>query len=336
VKEYRYNCVDKSILLSPFKQYYVRLFFKLVPPFLTANFITLFSTAFIIALYFPVQFLSDLNRSVLALIYAFSLHAYIVGDHLDGMQAKETGTGSPLGEFLDHYLDYFNGAVVWFVCFTFIGPLPPAIFFGFLWLNVVAFAATMMEQLERGELIFGPVGTLEGVILIILFFVTWPIQIVQDFWNAELISGYPRYWAVVFIVIFGYLATIFDIFKRLRYSPLQFNLLMVVGLLLAIGLIFREVDPIIGFWALSLYGAEYVAKIMNSYLLSKPTHKFPDWIGTVTILLGIPLSLIMDFQKGVFEQGIVILACYLALRTAWNFVQTCYELKKFWFWLNPR
>ena len=110
IADYKYNCIDKSILLPYFKKYYVSIFFKVVPFWLTANFITLISTFFIFALLVIVLLSENLTTVSNTLAIIFCLHTYIVGDHLDGMQAKHTKTSSPLGEFLDHYLDVFNGA----------------------------------------------------------------------------------------------------------------------------------------------------------------------------------------------------------------------------------
>ena len=110
-KEYCYNCVDQSILLPWFKKYYVAFYFKFIPQGLTANCITLLSSvAMWIMLYLGLN--SELySIPFLAGSFFFLLHFYVVGDHLDGMQAKETRTSSPLGEFLDHYFDIYNSAI---------------------------------------------------------------------------------------------------------------------------------------------------------------------------------------------------------------------------------
>ena len=198
IADYKYNCIDKSILLPYFKKYYVSLFFKVVPFWLTANFITLISTFFIFALLVIALLSENLTTVSNTLAIIFCLHTYIVGDHLDGMQAKHTKTSSPLGEFLDHYLDVFNGAIILYVFVIYLESIPPLIFYFFVYLNSIAFAVTLYEELERNELYFGVLGTLEGVILLIIFFITWLIPTTKAFWVSELFAGYQNYWIVVF------------------------------------------------------------------------------------------------------------------------------------------
>ena len=77
------------------------------------------------------------------------------------MQAKHTKTSSPLGEFLDHYLDVFNGAIILYVFVIYLESIPPLVFYFFVYLNSIAFAVTLYEELERNELYFGVLGTLE-------------------------------------------------------------------------------------------------------------------------------------------------------------------------------
>ena len=196
---YQYNCIDKSLALPYFKKYYVDLFYRVIPHSLTANYITLLSTGLMFALFAFINLSPEISHSTLAIVIAFCLNGYVVGDHLDGMHAKNTKTGSQLGEFLDHYLDVYNGAITALVIVIFIGGVSDLIFYGFIWLNFLAFAATMMEELERKELIFGPVGTLEGILALIAFFLSWCFPAAQEFWKSEMIMGFQWYWLAIFV-----------------------------------------------------------------------------------------------------------------------------------------
>lgn len=334
MQSYSYNCVDRSILLPYFKKYYVAWFFLWVPKGLTANFITLFSTGFVAAMFLVAIYFPNLSSATMAAIFALCLHNYIVGDHLDGMQAKHTETSSPLGEFLDHYLDVYNGAILVYVLMVFFRPIPDEIFYLLLLLSCLVFAATMMEELERNELYFGPLGTLEAVIILIFFFISWLIPPFRHFWQQESLAGYPLYWLLIIFFALGYAATLFDIIRRLGYSPRQFNILIICALALSLVLYAKNVDRWLGWITLVLYSGEYVAKVMGSYLLSQK-HKYPDIIASAGIMLLSYLTLTDLVTKNNFGLIFSFLPIYLACKVFYLFWSILYKLRRYWLWSNP-
>ncbi len=331
---YSYNCTDKSIFLPYFKQYYVRLYFKLIPHAVTANYITLISTGFICAILVIALCSETVNTGIIPLIFALCVHNYVVGDHLDGMQAKNTNTSSPLGEYLDHYLDVFNGAIIIYALTVFFAPIPDSIFYCFLVLNSLSFAITMVEELECNQLIFGLIGTLEGLIILILFFVTWMIEPVRQFWEAELIPGYPRFWLVIIIFALGYLATLVDVIRRIGFIPRQFLLFCAINLLLAFGLYRIQMGHLQGWIIISLFNGEYISKVMESYLIRKK-HKYPDLF---VAALAVSVTIIQLLSSGDRELLInlsTILTVYLAGKVCFLFALVIYQLRKHWLWRNP-
>lgn len=334
MQNYSYNCKDKSIILPYFKMYYVFLYFKIVPKWLTANFITIFSTGFLFFLFFISIKIPDLPTEFFAALFAFCVHAYVVGDHLDGMQAKETKTGSALGEFFDHYLDVFNGAIVFFVLTIFLKPVPAELFYLFMLLNCIAFAATAMEELETKELIFGYIGTLEGLILLILFLISWLIPDIRGWWQYEIILGYPNYYLMILGMGFGYIGTILDIFWRLKYSPVQFNVFVICSTVLAYVLLTTRIDYLLGWLVLLFYCSEYIAKVMRSYLLSQK-HQYPDRIITILIcMIGIN-HFVQMFPELNIQWVLMSVIAYLFIKVCWLFGLTLYNLRTHWYWINP-
>jgi phosphatidylglycerophosphate synthase len=334
VNKYTYNCVDDSILLPHFKKYYVSLYFRLVPRGLTANLITLLSTGFIFFLLYIVHLPQQLSSGAMAGIIAFCLHNYLVGDHLDGMQAKETQTSSPLGEFLDHYLDVYNGAIVFFVLAIFLRPIPDDIFYVLLVLNCIAFAATMMEELERGELYFGKIGTLEAVVLLFAFFISWMAPPIREFWQKELLWGYSLYWLVIVLFGLGLVFTLVDIFKRLGRIPAPFALYFISLVLLSVFLYLGKQDRLAGWLVLVLYSGEYIGKIMNSYFQAGK-HRLPDLV--VPVITGCLIGLVVFQVTDLFLFSWLnwFLFAYLVFKVVWIFTTTFYELKAHWHWWNP-
>ncbi len=334
MSEYRYNCTDKSIVLPYFKKYYVSFFFRFVPHVVTANTITLISTGFIVLMLFVSIRFDTINTGLLPLLLAFCLHNYVVGDHLDGMQAKNTNTSSPLGEYMDHYLDVFNGAIVVYVLTVFFSPIPDSVFYCILVLNSLSFAITMVEELETKQLIFGLVGTLEGLIILILFFLTWQLGPIRQFWEAELYGGYARYWVVIVIFALGYVGTLIDVIRRIGYIPKQFTAFVVVNILLAFALFRLEIGHLLGWIIISLYSGEYISKVMESYLIGKK-HKYPDLLVAFAAIFFIFLEIFGRSYDEYLPVVISGLTLYLGIKVVCLFSWVVYQLKEHWLWYNP-
>ena len=101
-----YHAQDKSILLPILKRMAWDRLLELIPKRIPANDLTLIgtlcsATAFLMSTLLPITQLSSLVVTALIL-------AYLSLDNIDGAQARRTGTNSPLGEFLDHWLDALN------------------------------------------------------------------------------------------------------------------------------------------------------------------------------------------------------------------------------------
>jgi len=332
---YRYNCIDKSVLLPFYKKYYVAFFFRFIPGWLTANTITIISTGFVVVMG-GIVFLSEkAGTSLSALIMAFCLHNYLLGDHLDGMQAKESATSSPLGEFLDHYLDVYNGAIVLFTLIIFLGPISNTVFLVLMVLNCIAFAVTMVEELERKELIFGRLGTLEGVLIIIFFFVSWLIPPLRELWQWELFFGFPAYWIIISGLGLGYLGTIVDILIRIGRIPQPFALFVLSCISCAFLFSFQEIDSSISWLILVLFSGDYIARVMNSYLLSQ-RHKYPDFLSIITIFLALGADIGGWLSGDICSLYLNILMFWLIIKVFYSFASTVYQLRAHWYWINPR
>ncbi|MBA4056856.1 MAG: CDP-alcohol phosphatidyltransferase, partial [Marivirga sp.] len=106
MRPYQYRCNDYSLLTPPFKQWIITPLINIIPWGIPANIITLISNAFVY-----LGLFAALNPETMGgftpIFIGICLIIYLIGDHLDGMQAKRTKTGSALGEFCDHYLDAF-------------------------------------------------------------------------------------------------------------------------------------------------------------------------------------------------------------------------------------
>ena len=331
---YRYNCIDKSILLPIYKKYYVTTYFRFIPGWLTANAITIISTGFVLAMAIVVFLFGRAGSQFHALIFAFCLHTYLLGDHLDGMQAKESCTSSPLGEFLDHYLDVYNGAIVLLTIIVFLGPVPIEVFLVLMVLNCIAFAATMVEELERKELIFGYLGTLEGVLFITFFFISWLFAPIKEFWQAKLLWDYPVYWLVLIGIGLGYLGTVVDIFVRIGRIPKPFAVFIACCVCFAILLWHHSIGLHLSWFVLIFFSGDYIARVMKSYLASEK-HGYPDILSITSVVLVSALDLIGWLSTDIGRFYFKILLVWLILKVLYTFTQTVYRFRKHWYWKNP-
>lgn len=336
-KPYQYNCVDKSVLLPYFKKHWVEYFYKLVPGWLTANWITLISSLamwLMLALSFHPGWLSS---AALGFSCTFLIHFYVVGDHLDGMQAKNTRTSSPLGEFLDHYFDVYNSAISIVACFGLLGVYEsfPATYFLLLWGSYIAFGATMMEEKERGELYFGPVGSLEGVFMLMGIYLTCAFPGGMAFLFEPLWHGYANYWVIILFTMAGFIFTAVDIFLRLGYSPRQFNLFMVASLILSVSLMNLDGVFVTGWFMLAFYSSDYIGRLMDSYLSGTP-HPYPDFLGTLLVLVIAVQTFFGLLDKNGQEYLLYGALGYFALKSVISFAQVFSHHKEHWSWVNPR
>lgn len=162
-----YSVEDKSLLVGPMKRFVWGPLLKLVPTTVSANAMTLAGTAINIAA-LTLAITVTPSRASMAAVAAL-VFAYLCIDNIDGAQARRTQTGSPLGEFLDHWLDGLNGtylslgAVVCWESQTMAGLLAVA-------LTGVAYSITFWEQRTTGRMHFAVLGNVEGILLVTLLF----------------------------------------------------------------------------------------------------------------------------------------------------------------------
>ncbi len=157
-RAYHYRCDDRS-LLGPWMR--ARVFdptLVLVPRGIPANLLTLAGSLCFGA---AVWFARDPGLA------AAFLAAYLFLDHWDGSQAKRTGTGSALGEFIDHYLDTFHNGMLAWLLYRSYGTVSDELLIAFLAVNYLAHAAVAYQQFRTGWMVFERVSALESVVLVI-------------------------------------------------------------------------------------------------------------------------------------------------------------------------
>lgn len=161
-----YSVVDRSLVYGPLKRLVWTPMLRCVPLTMSANTLTLIgslmcATASTLLFVLPLSRFAWGAASVLYFLY-------LCVDNLDGMQARRTGGGTPLGEVLDHWLDSVNGV------FMFMAGLRALDIGGWRALTVMALASLSFsflywEHRIRGQMVLGALGTAEGIVAVSAF-----------------------------------------------------------------------------------------------------------------------------------------------------------------------
>jgi len=334
MRPYQYRCKDYSLLTPPFKQWVITPLIKIVPWAIPANIITLISNCFVyLGLYLALNGAEvgpNYTRlyNYTPLYISACLLIYLIGDHLDGMQAKRTGTGSALGEFCDHYLDAFNNGIVVYTMLVFFNVHQPMIISSVIVISYMAHMAVFYEQFKTGWLTFEKIGSLEGVLLSSIFI---GLSVVDSFY--ALVTT-PIFFdlsaAAIFIICsaIGAFSTFIQTF--LRTPDVKAGYWIFIGLLLTLGIagIFTLNDLQL-FTVLTLYASHYIGKLMFGHLIDGLESQ-PDWIMPLALALYAIIG--MNNPDYIFWIG----SAYLAARIMTLIVKTFSVLGIYWVWQNAR
>lgn len=164
-----YKVEDRSILLPYLKRFFVGPLLERLPLWVAPNTLTL--TAFLLSTIAIMLVVSPVGPAPVRFILAAPLvWAYVVLDNADGAQARRTGRASPLGEFLDHWLDSFTAG---YLCLGASIALGVSMRYAIPLLAAGQFAyyASIWEQRNTGRLILGRTSQIEACALLAMVYV---------------------------------------------------------------------------------------------------------------------------------------------------------------------
>jgi phosphatidylglycerophosphate synthase len=324
---YTYRCVDRSIVLPLYRRWWVGPFARALPARLPANLVTLGASACMWAALALAAGAFALPPAALAVAFVVLVQVYLVYDHADGMHAKRMGTSSALGEYLDHALDAYHGPIVILAFFALVGFENRALVLFMLWTLQIAFAAAMVEQRVRAELRLGPVGSLEGMLLFCLFFLSWLAPPVRAFWQAPLAAGVPAYALAVLTGAAGTGGTVLGCWRRTSGMPARLALFGAGGLALALLLALGPLPLWVAVACLLLYGGDHTGRLIGSHLLRLPQPR-PDPVPPLAaaLLAALPHAPVW---------AMAALPLYLALRAGLGAAGVLGPLRRLWRCSNP-
>ena len=328
-KKYSYSAEDESLLSPVLYTLFVNPLVKILPYRLPANFITFSSflcilTAFGIAVhgYYVGSYEHWWLIPLLALIY-------LTGDCADGKQARKTGTGSPLGEYFDHFLDCFvTGLLMGILMISFKVTKPALITMGFF--NLYAGQiGSFWERYKRRVMFFGKLGSNEGIVAIGLTSWLMSIPAIHTAADTVLIFNITGGEALIITIMTG--TAISAIHSIIRSQALSFRLILQLLLSFAItytaAYLFGHNNMVYITGVVSFYNVFFLASLLAATNLDS-RECLPDIV--------IPLSFIAFFALPAYTALIQhVQIGYLVVRVGIKFASFVSMNRQYWYWINP-
>ena len=328
-KKYSYSANDESLLTPVLYKYFVDPLVKILPYRLPANFITLISFSFIvIAFAIAVRGYWVHRYDFWRLIPLLTL-IYLIGDCADGKQARRTGTGSPLGEYFDHFLDGFvTGLLMGILMISFQVTKPAIITIGFF--NLYAGQiGSFWERYKRRVMCFGKLSTSEGILAIGL--TSWLMSIPPIHTAADTVLFLDITGGEVLIISIMTGTAISAIHSLIRTQEISFRLIAHFVLSLTItytaAYLYGKHNMVYITLVVSCYNVFFLASLLAATNLER-RECLPDII--------VPLSFVLFFLLPAYTLLIQCLQiAYLAIRIGIKFITFVRINRQYWYWINP-
>jgi phosphatidylglycerophosphate synthase len=285
-RPYRYHCVDRSRLTAWIAT-------QVAPPIearlyagWSANTVTWLGSGLMWVLLTGVLICPSPLREQLAPFWVALLWGYCLLDHVDGCRARSRHSSSPWGEFLDHGLDAYHGAIAVIA----VASMGDAVRPGILTLATagvgIVTAATWIEQRLRGTFTLAAIGPVEAVMAAGCYIALWGLP------GASMILAIPvpyinLTWSEIALLAGTLGCTVTTAAVALRSPDAVFCItacIIVAAGLLWLGYTHQQPWHLITCAVLITF-AEYSARVITSHLVGGPA-PWPDLVGPLLMSLG--------------------------------------------------
>lgn len=228
------------------------------------------------------------QRERLAPLWVALLWGYCLLDHVDGCRARRRRSSSAWGEFLDHALDAWHGAIAVYAIGAMGGHVVhPAVLAGTIATVGLATVATWLEQKLRGTFTLGAFGPVEAVLAAGIYLALWSWPEAARVLSSPVSETIGLTWAnlALFCGASGNLLTVAAVAGRTRavVAPLAaagFVSIAILGLGFGSGLGWATLGV-----AVAILAAEYSARVIASHLTDSAM-PWPDAVGPVLLAVG--------------------------------------------------
>lgn len=329
MEEYSYSAEDKSLLTPLIYNFFVNPLMKILPRSVPANMITICSNSFVL-ISFIIAYINYINGTSRFLwLIPILCFIYIVGDCSDGIQARRTHTGSPLGEYFDHFLDSFVTGLLTGTLMLSFRVTNPILFFCVYQFLYIGQIGTFWERLKAGIMRFATFSTSEGIMAIACMASFYPIKIVYELNLKEVFLGF----SIPQIIIFAAYAAagITGFVSIIRTGHHSIRLFLHILFSAAVGAVLVWCVPCPIFWytlIITFYNVFFCESILEATGGDKK-EKLPDFVVPISCIL---FFVIPQYAFIIQIAQTVYLFCRIIIRFAFFFN----KYKHCWYWKNPK
>lgn len=340
---YSYSAKNESFLDGIIVPYLVRPMLKIVPWGLPANIITIISnTCVFLAFLIAMQAIKGTYN--LWFLIPILILIYVIGDCTDGEQARRTKTGSPLGEFLDHFLDTFVTGELIISIFVAYGITKAWVIYPTLFIAYITQASAFWERFKNGKMTFGKFSSTETIFTLTLVITLAVSKTIREFVSTKLysfafvqkmISNPSETFKDVSLIeaillLFAFFALVNSVITLIRTKGASVRFWLYIlsnGIVTTVLVIANQCFDYYTTFILSLLNIYYIESLLTSIVMKKKDNH-PDYlIAVVSTVLLILNKVNFVITMVYFAYAVII----ILVRAIIFFVQN----KKYWVWKNP-
>jgi phosphatidylglycerophosphate synthase len=344
VRKYRYRCDDRSILSPHLRRLVCVHVARWIPLRWSPNLVSLIANGSSIATFAMLVLVFRPGNELQAtpypsLLAAVGIALYLVLDNSDGLHARRLGLSSPLGDFIDHWLDSFSAfmiplGILWMLHVD--GPTSLAV----VVLSILAFWMANWEMKETGVLRLPKFGEVEGNVLAIIVHLVAAIHgrsiFYRDVMGVEIVT------ALTALVCVGFASAVMQSLSTHRGS-----LVPMLGAACSLA--------VHGWWALlvlteggsavgcvlpalivGLVGVKHIGDVQRAHLLGLALRPFDGllMLQGLSLLASVPLrsAIGLDLYTYVSAAALAVLCLKLTYQFVhtWRFVAARIDTPQLW------
>lgn len=306
-----------------------------LPWWVPANIVTIISNSNVLLAFVITLTAHNVNWPIWLFI-PILYFIYTIGDATDGMQARRTKTGSPLGEFTDHFLDTFVTGIL-IISVFFVYKIDKVYFISFIlmlgyFLQITAF----WERYKLGHLHFGKFSSTDAILFMSLFIAAGFIEPVNAFFTqpaANYIPVIAQFNLSVLEAIITILAAC-SVFVsgatlvRSKEVSWRFWLYMAESFILSfVAATLEKEDINIVIITLILFHVNYSAALLSTIVMNEK-----DPVPDILLTIAMTLTLLFNVHNPVLY---TLYFLYLVISVTIRVARFFKKNEQYWVWRNP-
>lgn len=333
--KYSYQSIDGSFGDLYIANPLAKKLLNVLPMWIPANIITIISNSLVLIATVIALTAHMVNWPVWIFI-PILYFIYLVGDAADGMQARRTKTGSPLGEFTDHFLDTFVTGLILLSTFFVYRVGQPYFVSLCLLLGYMLQMTAFWERYKTGHISFGKFSSTDAVLFLSFFIAAGFIKPVNDFFTqpvSNLIASltWLNMTVIEACIAICCIGSIFVSIKTVVHAggcSWRFLLYVAESIILSIvAATLEQEDLFIVMLTLIFFHANYSASLLSAIVM-KEKDPFPDILLTIAMCVTLALNIHTPILYTTYFSYIVI---SVTIRVSRFFKKN----EEYWVWRNP-